>query len=403
MEPPPVTNGLVIAGYFPNWAIYARNFNVCDLAVSAQKLTHVLYAFANFQEDGTVILGDVWADKDKHFPPEQTINGKADSWNEGDANLYGNFKQFYLLKQKYRHLKVSLSIGGWTWSTNFSVVAADPAKRAVFVKTAIRHLANLGLDGIDIDWEFPKDDKDAFHYVHLLYELRIALDMYQQSLGQTNQPRLILSVAVPCGPSKYKLLRLQQMAPYVDIFYLMAYDFAGSWDTNAGHQSAMYGGALNVHQAIEGYISGGVPPHKIVMGMPAYGRGFLNTNGPNTRYDGLPEGSWEKGMYDYKHLPPPGHTEHHDMEILASWCYCPEKRELITYDSPYITQAKCDYIKQRQLGGAMVWELSADHPGDHPRCLLNVLYDSFAGNTDTMPNHLDYPSSGFNNLKGHMK
>lgn len=94
------------------------------------------------------MLQDVWADKGKHFPPEQTIDGQADSWNEQGNNLYGNFKQLYLLKRQNRHLKVTLSVGGWTWSTNFAGVAADPQKRRVFVDSAIKLIGDLGLDGI---------------------------------------------------------------------------------------------------------------------------------------------------------------------------------------------------------------------------------------------------------------
>ncbi|KAI9308702.1 glycoside hydrolase superfamily, partial [Cunninghamella echinulata] len=180
-NPPPVVNGKVIAGYFANWSIYDRNYNIVDVAINADKLTHILYAFANIQENGEVVLGDAWADKDKHFPPEQTIDGKGDVWSEDDSGkLFGNFKQLYLLKQRHRHLKVSLSIGGYSWSSNFAGIAADPQKRSVFIQSAIKHLADLGLDGIgtltdrynlliflkklDIDWEFPKDEQEALSY-----------------------------------------------------------------------------------------------------------------------------------------------------------------------------------------------------------------------------------------------
>ncbi|KAI8096252.1 chitinase, partial [Halteromyces radiatus] len=400
--PPPVVNGPVIAGYFANWGIYARNYNVIDLAHNADRLTHILYAFANIEPSGQVVLGDKWADTDKHFSPEQSVDGKGDPWSENDTeNLFGNFKQLYLLKRKYRHLKVSLSIGGWTWSTNFAAVANDPQKRALFVQSAIKHLADLGLDGIDIDWEYPKNEQEALSYVHLLYEVRLALDAYQQQVQQTNQPRLTLSVAVPCGPSQYRILRLRDMAPYVDLFYLMAYDFAGSWDAQTGHQSALYGEGLNCHQAISDYIAAGVPPQKLVMGMPAYGRAFSNTSGPGAAFQGVPEGSWEKGQYDYKALPRPGAQEFNDPNRCMSWSYDPQQREFVTYDSPVIVQAKCDYIKQAQLGGAMFWELSADHPRDHPRSLVQTVYQNL-GHLDSMPNHLDYPASQYANMRASM-
>lgn len=43
---------------------------------------------------------------------------------------------------------MSLSIGGYSWSTNFAGITADPQKRSIFIQSAIKHLGDLGLDGI---------------------------------------------------------------------------------------------------------------------------------------------------------------------------------------------------------------------------------------------------------------
>jgi chitinase len=101
---------------------------------------HILYAFANVKADsGEVVLSDIWADQDIHYP--------GDSWNDQGKNLYGNFKAIYKLKKQNRHLKVLLSIGGWTYSPSFHPVVVNPSFRAKFVQSSIELLEDYGIDG----------------------------------------------------------------------------------------------------------------------------------------------------------------------------------------------------------------------------------------------------------------
>jgi chitinase len=91
--------------------------------------------------------------------------------------------------------------------------------------------------------------------------------------------------------------------------------------------------------------------------------------------------------------------EHHDMQRVASWSHDPQTQEIITYDTPQIIEAKCRYVKERRLAGAMFWELSADHKGEHPRSLVNTVYRSFEGRLDNLPNHINYQASKYNNVR----
>jgi chitinase len=90
----------IIVAYFTAWSIYAPSYFVTN--IPANKITHINYAFANISSNGSVTLGDAWADTQISFPgdtPTQLIRG--------------NFNQLIKLKQLYPHLRTLISVGGY--------------------------------------------------------------------------------------------------------------------------------------------------------------------------------------------------------------------------------------------------------------------------------------------------
>ncbi|KAF9773634.1 Endochitinase 1 [Fusarium sp. DS 682] len=324
------------------------------------------------------------------------------SWGEPGRNAYGCVKQLFLLKKANRHLKTLLSIGGWSWSTNFPDAASTPERRARFASSSVELMWNWGFDGIDVDWEYPTDEVQATNFVLLLQAVRDELDVYGQKYAAGHH--FLLSIAAPAGPEKYGQLHLKDIGEVVDQMNLMAYDYSGSWDKISGHNANLFPynhGAkmFNTDKAIKDYIKAEVPAEKIVLGMPIYGRSFEGNSGLGESYSDVGAGSWEPGVWDYKALPKPGAVIKYDPTAQAYYSYDESTKELISYDTPLVVRKKVEYLLEHGLGGSMFWEASADKEGDES---LVVTSHNTLGDLDTSENWLDYKTSYYDNIASGM-
>lgn len=339
---------------------------------------------------------DTYADLQKHYP--------SDSWNETGNNAYGCVKQLYILKKQNRHMKVLLSIGGWTYSPKFAPIATTAAGRKNFCSSATKLVGDWGFDGIDIDWEYPANSDEAKAFTLLLQECRQSLDDYatQYAPGYHFE----ITIASPAGPQNYEVMDLEGMNPLVDLWNLMAYDYAGSWDTNSGHQANLYNDTenplatpFNTDQAVDNFISRKIPPQNIMMGLPTYGRSFEATTGLGKPFNGIGQGTLQAGIWLYKDLPRTGANEIYDHVAKASYSYDDSTEELISYDNVYSAKEKTKYLKSKGLGGAVFWEASGDKNGTGS--LVGTLASEM-GTLDTAQNLLSYPASQYDNIKNGM-
>lgn len=301
-------------------------------------------------------------------------------------------------------MKVLLSIGGWTYSPKFVPVAATDAGRQKFASSAVALVKDWGFDGIDIDWEYPTNAQEAQNFVLLLQACRQALDKYAQQYAPGYH--FIITVASAAGPQNYNNMDMAGMDKYVDTWNLMAYDYAGSWDSTSGHQANIYPNAanpaatkFNTDQAVRDYITKGVPAKKIVMGLPLYGRSFESTSGIGQPYNGVGDGSIQSGVWLYRDLPRSGAQDLYDDVAKASYSYNAATKELISYDTVNSAVVKSNYLKSKGLGGAVFWEASGDRTG--AQSLVGTLANQM-GALDSTPNLLSYPASQFDNIRAGM-
>jgi GH18 family chitinase len=398
-NPVSVPDGKYVIGYYPSWAA-ERNVFVKD--IPAHRLTHINYAFSNLSESGECVLGDAAADIERVYSAEESINERKDPRS---ASYHGNFNQLLELKHRYPDLKILISIGGWTWSGNFSSATRDESSRQRFATSCIDlYLKQYRgvFDGLDIDWEYPVSGgltigkpEDKGNFTLLLTETRRQLD----ELGKADGRQYFLTIAAPIGPGNIRNLELSAIASTVDWINLMGYDFHGAWDTSTNFNAPLYrtptdpaDASLNIDAAVQAYLSDGVPAGKLVLGIPFYGHGWSGIpetgNGLYQTASGIAPGTWEAGSYDYKDIAVnylPKYKRYWNADAYVPWLYDATSKIFISYDDPQSLEGKAAYARDKGLAGVMVWEISQ---GDET--LLDAIYKGLT--TGEVPQKIAIPT-----------
>lgn len=385
-----------IVAYFASWDAYGRNYSPAQIPVS--KLTMINYAFARPAMDGGCAIGDAQVDTNKYFPGDNNTDPGA---------LHGNFAQLLQMRKANPALGVSISIGGWNWSDQFSRISRTADGRQKFVAACIAMFIKGELpaitggfkglfDGIDIDWEYPTccgaqpvgadaySPLDTQNYTLLLQEFRRQLDVQ----GAADGVHYRLTAALPAGATIYPHIDLKAAATSLDWLNLMAYDFNGGWEKTTGFNAPLYAPDSsaasqqnNTDSAVQAYLAAGVPSAKIVLGVPFYThswKGVPDVNhGLGQTGSGVPAGTWDDsssgatGIQDYADIVAhylPKYQRYWSDSAQVPWLYNAADGIFISYDDPQSIGIKADYVNKNALGGMMIWEISSDN-GD----LLNTI------------------------------
>jgi chitinase len=340
-----------VVGYLASWGVSSKGTRIADLP--ARDLSHIFYAFGDVRPDGQA----------------------------GVADTGTKFEQLAQLKTRYPHLKLAISIGGWTGSGRFSDVALTDSSRRLFARSAIdvfiRQQPGL-FDGIDIDWEFPvaggmkgnvERPVDRENFTLLLAELRRQLD----AEGARDHRHYELTIAASARPQEIANLEISRIEPLLDFINVMTYDYhSGPGMTN--FNAPLYAAKgdptpdLNVDASMRAFVDAGVAPAKLLVGIPFYGHGYGEV--PNI-HDGLFQqgtgtaAGWKETGGDWRvlartRLRDPHYVRHWEADAQVPWLYDSTTGTWVSYDDPQSVAAKVRYVREHQLGGVVIWELGGD-------------------------------------------
>ena len=368
----------IVGGYIQNW--YLGDIDISGTTSPYSKLTHLFYSFADVEKDGNVVLPMTSA--------TDIVKLKA-------------------IKEANPNLKILLSIGGARDIDFSSAVGANSTLTTTtnFVNSAIKLMNDYGFDGLDIDWESPKQydiKRDTTgneisrtfinenkNYLDLLKAL--ALDDKLQPAGKLLTTATMASQWYLEGSGEYQVAAdlnwngtnksaLAHTSDIVDFINVMSYDYKASWaeDTTTGHQAALGNTTTpnTVAWAIDYYQKKGVDTKDIIVGLPLYGRNWTNVaagtnNGLNMPGTAKADDGTHYKLLNQK-LKNGEYTYTFDESAKVPYLYNSQTKEFFTYEDTKSIQAKTDYVKQLQLGGAFFWEIPGDLPITNPDSLINV-------------------------------
>lgn len=188
-------------------------------------------------------------------------------------------------------------------------------------------------------WEYPCTPEQGADFLALLAAIRIHLP----------EDRYLLTAALPAAKPILQVIDLRRTAEYIDVLNLIAYDFYGPWTPKSGHHAQLY--AMNKDEpsgaaGVQYVMASGMPGKKILLGIPLFGRSFLNVSGPGHKNRGA---GGEDGSFEYSALPRRGAKEQVDKRACAAQCVGGDGG-FITYDNPDTVKTKATFCKQKGLG-----------------------------------------------------
>ncbi len=257
-----------------------------------------------------------------------------------------------------------VSVGGWGGCSFCSDLFASEEHRKIFAKTTVTLFKKYGIDGLDLDWEYPAiegypghkyDAPDKNNFTELVKALR-------QEMGND----YLLSFAAG-GFVKYleQSVDWNAVIPLVDFVNLMTYDLVGGYATVTGHHTPLHDympEQESTGKCVNWLLDKKLPPGKLIIGAAMYARVWEKV--PDINHGLYQPGKFKRGVsyaeFATYFSDSSGYTYYWDKKAKAPYQYNAAKHLFATFDDKRSIKAKTKFIRRKKLGGIMFWELIQD-------------------------------------------
>ncbi|HEY5799352.1 MAG TPA: glycosyl hydrolase family 18 protein [Burkholderiaceae bacterium] len=357
--------------------------------------------------------------------PGEIIHGGGTAHDAGelsDAGIGKSVEDHLIERAHAAGTKALLMLGGNDDGNGF-VRSTTSAMRPTFVSNLLAYLVKHDYDGVDIDWEDKiETDTQIGQLIALIKDLKTAASAHPRYASQpllVTFPTYILNLNTMTVPD-WKV----EVASLVDQFNIMSYEMSfphGTWKT--AHFAPLYGinrttHPVDINSTVQEYVKKGIAPSKIGIGIGFYGSSFAppvtgpdqplsaqSSNDTEWSYANLVNGGFlSNGEYIWDEVAqmgyrrytkekgyPEGYTGHAEYNTSTSG--------FLSYEDPASINAKGKFVREKNLGGTILWTINYGSPDGINNPLLNAVKQSFILGSDTVQPFTRF-TSGMTNTTG---
>ena len=272
----------------------------------------------------------------------------------GNANSTHNWASSPVIDiAKSNGVRVNLCV---TLFSNHATFFNSSTAQQTLISNLITMIQSRGANGVNIDFEgLPSSYKTNFtnFMINLSNQMHTAIPGSQVS-------------TVLYAVDWNNVFDVATLSQYVDLFIIMGYDYYWTNSSNAGPNDPLYHFIANSYQyslsrSVTDYLSKGLPPQQLVLGLPYYGREWpVNSNiipattagsGSARTYKVIKNNS--SGNYANRQMHSASKTPYYAFNDGTTW------RQCFGMDEQSLSE-RLDLILLRDIAGMGIWALGYD-------------------------------------------